>query len=176
MKEKDILAAIEVIGEDETRALLRDEVWGEPIIKAGVACAKKEEYFTLGADYTDFEEMDPAIRALFSRAAELGVYDLALFEAGTGLLVGLLHWYMPPARPDEDPDPEYQGEVILVEVSPQIIFLGPTVDPEETGRKPELVVEFANLVGCVPKKADLLETLTDKEEKSPTVEVYLWRR
>lgn len=176
MKEKELLAAKKAIGDYKTEILLRDATWGEPIIRAAVACMKKEEYFSLGVNYDNFDVESSASQALLNRAAEQGVYDLVVLDKNTGQLAVLIHWYMPLPDIDEERDPDYRGEVIAIDIRPGDTIYDPVEDPTEVARSQGLLTDFLGQINCVPQPADLLETLRVGEEANSTLEVYLWRR
>lgn len=174
MKEKEILVAKKTIGEYETENLLRDATWGEPIIRAAVACMKKEEYFSLGVNYDNFDDEAPASQALLNKAAEQGVYDLVILDKNTGQLAVLIHWYMPLPDIDEERDPDYRGEVIAVDITPGDTIYDPVEDTTEIAKCQALLTDFLGQINCVPQPADLLETLADEKANS-ALEVHLWR-
>lgn len=187
--EKDISAAKDAIGRFETEDLLRDPNWGEPIIKIATTCIQKDEKdweendqerdtFQICVTREDFLDLDPEVKNLLSQAAGVGVFDLAYFDSATNTILSIVHWYMPPTDPDNEPDPECNGEVIIVEVSPD----GISIDngTQHHYRPLKLLAEFTNGINCHPSKADLLKVYNfedyEEEYRPSPVKAYLWRR
>ena len=178
MNKNEVLSAIKAIGQYETKTLLRDPSWGEPIINAAIACAKKDRNFTIRVGQEDFSDSEEILQDLFYQAAEKGVYDLAIFDKSSGQVV-LCHWYTPTASPDGDSgqtDGEYQDEVITVSLADTAYDPDSIEDPVALAEELALVADFLKQIRCGTSTLEFLENPEINGKRDPSIEICLWRR